>query len=1079
MANQKTSGSVFLVAADPNYRFPDTAQVVEGLGAIVYRVDDESFAASLVALFQAEHPEREFDLRIVRASVLNPHQLILANRELRRAEVIGNNLSSEDYRTSDPVFAAIGKCAIALEQLESELRSVLDDATGSVVPESCGNAYLATPALLQPVPKPQSLSEAFDRLTFVLERHRLLFLHFVVAVRRNPDSIGGPTGLYERVRPEELQGHQKYLDEIDPRGEFLFKNRWFLERYADKAISRFGPGEGHKPSVEGATHPYWSLDDIGAGYLQESADVIHTCAIWLREFGGNSDCNKLSEDCLTVACDREKSRWYSSIVTRWEYLAELDEVIAVVKRAAVLHHRPGSSPNEIPEANDAWFYLRVNYDEAMFNHAPSDLGVVVGDPDYFPVDSGTITFFKVRGEVLAQRLVRLFNRGVKPEVEEEGETRFRASFLCEAADSLDEDDIFLLEELLANTRAEVERLDLEWEIHTGPEKRSGKQSVQADNASRQRRPLSGDVLSPQRLFDQARRWCEKLTEGSKESSAQNDQSQPPEAESSEETKDEPASDETLRLVLPNAVMSAMGLRDLKRIRHFFPTAIPAEEAEAIQEQLRQSLESSAEICKLENVLKCGLDLANEGCGSDEAIGAIMALLAMHHPDGRVQVETAHERGEVMRAILDKCQQDVTEPLRGVLERIVNAMLYDCRIPTPEEDKSFDEPQRFLQMLRSYWGIVRSVVLHDSNAPAGYRPHPLMPLLVNLQARINACFERLTDLAGSNEAQGQVNGLIETLLNGDLDELQAVPEWNQNAIGEVDRFLEDARLSLGAKTYPLTPPEEVCLSVAAKTVQEYEEGLRRHWARIVRQTSATSDSTPEGKSPSTSDNAVDDTPPQEESPPFRGGTLVFFEDRVEFCGRVICKGPRSESRRRILNLLASKSGERYRAFSGEEIAKAVGVTGGARSVPGVIRELRDDFVELLRDLSVSAGRFDVIRSGSAGYHLAECISVQTIDPPAAPSNSAITDTVDVRNADVRNVRNPIDAPDPRIQWILRQLGNGVQLKGPDVVKEFKCSDKTALRLLGMLKDRGKIEFVGSPRTGYYRLRDSAGTDASSG
>src|SRR5690606_6028889 len=119
------------------------------------------------------------------------------------------------------------------------------------------------------------------------------------------------------------------------------------------------------------------------------------------------------------------------------------------------------------------FYLRVSYDEAMFNHDPGSLGTVVGDPNYYPLDSGTFTFFKVRGEVLAQRLIRLFDRGVKPYVEQEGETRVRVSFRYERADSFDEDDIFLIEEELANARAEVERLDREWAIQTGPKSRAG------------------------------------------------------------------------------------------------------------------------------------------------------------------------------------------------------------------------------------------------------------------------------------------------------------------------------------------------------------------------------------------------------------------------------------------------------------------------------------------------------------------------------------------------------------------------------------------------------------------------------
>ena len=53
----------------------------------------------------------------------------------------------------------------------------------------------------------------------------------------------------------------------------------------------------------------------------------------------------------------------------------------------------------------------------------------------------------------------------------------------------------------------------------------------------------------------------------------------------------------------------------------------------------------------------------------------------------------------------------------------------------------------------------------------------------------------------------------------------------------------------------------------------------------------------------------------------------------------------------------------------------------------------------------------------------------------------------------------------------RLAAGHQLKAPAVAEQFDCSIKTAQRDLTALRDEGKIEFVGAPRTGYYRLRRS--------
>ena len=48
----------------------------------------------------------------------------------------------------------------------------------------------------------------------------------------------------------------------------------------------------------------------------------------------------------------------------------------------------------------------------MFNHDPLILGQVVGDPNYYPVDNGTLYFFKVQGKPWHSEL-RLFDPGVE------------------------------------------------------------------------------------------------------------------------------------------------------------------------------------------------------------------------------------------------------------------------------------------------------------------------------------------------------------------------------------------------------------------------------------------------------------------------------------------------------------------------------------------------------------------------------------------------------------------------------------------------------------------------------------------
>jgi predicted ArsR family transcriptional regulator len=63
----------------------------------------------------------------------------------------------------------------------------------------------------------------------------------------------------------------------------------------------------------------------------------------------------------------------------------------------------------------------------------------------------------------------------------------------------------------------------------------------------------------------------------------------------------------------------------------------------------------------------------------------------------------------------------------------------------------------------------------------------------------------------------------------------------------------------------------------------------------------------------------------------------------------------------------------------------------------------------------------------------------------------------------------DTVNSRRAWIMAELAAGRELRAPVIASGLDCSLKTARRELDALKARGLIEFVGSCRTGFYRLR----------
>ena len=58
---------------------------------------------------------------------------------------------------------------------------------------------------------------------------------------------------------------------------------------------------------------------------------------------------------------------------------------------------------------------------------------------------------------------------------------------------------------------------------------------------------------------------------------------------------------------------------------------------------------------------------------------------------------------------------------------------------------------------------------------------------------------------------------------------------------------------------------------------------------------------------------------------------------------------------------------------------------------------------------------------------------------------------------------------RLRWFLDQLEQGVQCKPADVVAKWDVVEKTAKRDISDLQKKDIIAFIGSPKTGIYKLK----------
>lgn len=192
------------------------------------------------------------------------------------------------------------------------------------------------------------VASATDRVNDLLravERHRLMFLYWAAACRRNPLAVRSRTGINERVSRDDVRGWKEMVEAIDAEGAFLWAHRNVLDRYAQEAIGMFGPGEGSRPGepdesgrsvpVDGGTYPYWSIDEGSTSYLEESSDAILEACRSLAEAGQHEAVFALVKDASAAARPEHHDRWYANVVVKWSYLSALDSLISRIKAVRV------------------------------------------------------------------------------------------------------------------------------------------------------------------------------------------------------------------------------------------------------------------------------------------------------------------------------------------------------------------------------------------------------------------------------------------------------------------------------------------------------------------------------------------------------------------------------------------------------------------------------------------------------------------------------------------------------------------------------------------------------------------------
>ena len=299
--------------------------------------------------------------------------------------------------------------------------------------------------------------------------------------------------------------------------------------------------------------------------------------------------------------------------------------------------------------------------------------------------------------------------------------------------------------------------------------------------------------------------------------------------------EEEASSDRLRQILPYAIVGALALRDLISALVLYPKAMNDETAQQLHKELLEVLKQALANEELSAFSDYAVEFGYPQLGDPvSAANAVLlsGLLALMHPDIDTGDGSQEKITEGIGRIYERCHREVEGQLKEARDHVIRMRMFDCDIPAPKNDPTFQEPARFAQMLGEYWRLCRKVIVYEMNARV-YAPEAIAKVMTILRNRMTVCIARLSKVQGSQGAQEAVDGLVATAITRDFDVMAMVPESFEAKIDLVDEFLRVAELALGNKTYPLTPEEDLFLKQAGKELDGLHACITKKWNEKLR------------------------------------------------------------------------------------------------------------------------------------------------------------------------------------------------------------------------------------------------------
>ncbi|WP_197904712.1 hypothetical protein [Desulfosarcina alkanivorans] len=303
-----------------------------------------------------------------------------------------------------------------------------------------------------------------------------------------------------------------------------------------------------------------------------------------------------------------------------------------------------------------------------------------------------------------------------------------------------------------------------------------------------------------------------------------------------EPEEEVKKSELFRHNLTNAVAATICLRDLVRIKCFYPDAIPEGDFDSLMDSLTEWINCSVE--KEPLLKKISDELfkieTSEASSYLDSLSAFYSVMLLHHPDMPLIDSDPGKTKDTISKIMNKCIEESLQPIKDAGEYVINAKLKSCIYPTPEGQQQYRSTSRYFMMLREYWMLCQRAITDRTCHHVAWHPYPLSTLVTNLKHRIDTCIKGMseTGFEFNENIKSDMEELVEALLLWDVDEISIGGEELLNKIQTVTLWLEETDIKLGRCLVAMIPEEQTYIEYARQLFENYDNDAKTSFKRML-------------------------------------------------------------------------------------------------------------------------------------------------------------------------------------------------------------------------------------------------------